>query len=56
MYGFVWRLLPGPLVVKVVLALLLVLAVVFVLFEYVFPVAAPLVPFNDNTVGTAGDS
>jgi Fe2+ transport system protein B len=55
-YGFIWRLLPGPLPVKILLTLVLALAVVFVLFQYVFPVAAPLVPFNDNTVGTAGDS
>ncbi len=54
MYAFIWRLLPGPAVVKALLALLLALAVVFVLFEYVFPVAAPLVPFNDNTVGGDG--
>lgn len=52
MYAFIWRLLPGPVPVKVVLALLLVLAVVAVLFQYVFPLAAPLVPFNDNTVGS----
>ena len=51
MYAFIWRLLPGPVPVKILLALVLVLALVFVLFEYVFPVAAPLVPFNDSTVG-----
>ncbi|HZI97929.1 MAG TPA: hypothetical protein VFD41_10450 [Actinomycetales bacterium] len=51
MYALIWRLLPGPRPVKILLALALVVAVVFVLFEYVFPVAAPLVPFNDNTVG-----
>jgi Fe2+ transport system protein B len=55
-YGLIWRSLPGPLAVRVVLACLLALAVVFVLFEYVFPVAAPLVPFNDNTVGAGGTS
>lgn len=56
MYAFIWRLLPGPVPVKALLALLLVLMVVFVLFQYVFPVAAPLVPFNDNTVSTGGSS
>lgn len=56
MYAFIWRLLPGPVPVKAMLALLLVLVVVFVLFQYVFPIAAPLVPFNDNTVSTGGSS
>lgn len=54
MYAFIWRLLPGPWPAKVVTALILALVVVFVLFQYVFPVAAPLVPFNDNTVSTGG--
>lgn len=51
MYGWVWRHLPGPLAVRVLLALVVVLAAVAVLFLWVFPLAAPLVPFNDNTVG-----
>ena len=50
-YGFVWRILPGPTGLKVVEALILVLAVVAVLFTWVFPVIAPNMPFNDNTVG-----
>jgi len=45
-----WGHLPGPLVVRLLTALLLVAAVVAVLFLWVFPLAAPLVPFNDNTV------
>jgi len=51
-YSLIWRLLPGPWPVRVVTAVLLALVVVFVLFQYVFPVVAPLVPFNDNTVST----
>ena len=35
---------------RVLLALVLVLAVVAVLFVWVFPRIAPLMPFNDNTV------
>jgi hypothetical protein len=50
-YGFVWRILPGPTALKVVEAVILVLAVVAVLFTWVFPVIAPYMPFNDNTVG-----
>ncbi len=50
MYAWIWAHLPGPLAVRVALALILVLAVVFVLFQWVFPAIAPFVPFNDNTV------
>nr|WP_172829462.1 hypothetical protein [Pedococcus dokdonensis] len=50
MYSAIWRALPGPLVVRVLLALLLAVAVVAVLFVWVFPRIAPLMPFNDNTV------
>lgn len=51
MYGWVWRHIPGPMAVRLVTAAILVLAIVAVLFLWVFPLAAPLVPFNDNTVG-----
>lgn len=51
MYGWIWRSLPGPLAVRVLLAVLAVLGVVAVCFTWVFPVVAPYVPFNDTTVG-----
>jgi len=50
-YGLIWRLLPGPTALKVVEAAMLVLAVVAVLFVWVFPAVAPFMPFNDTTVG-----
>jgi Fe2+ transport system protein B len=50
MYGWIWRHLPGNLWVKAFISLVLVLAVVYVLFQYVFPWAEPLLPFNDVTV------
>lgn len=50
MYGWIWRHLPGNAWVRLVISLVLVLAVVFVLFQYVFPWAEPLLPFNDVTV------
>jgi hypothetical protein len=50
-YGWLWRHLPGPVAVRVLLALAAALALVAVLFVWVFPEIAPLVPFNDNTVG-----
>jgi CHASE2 domain-containing sensor protein len=49
-YSFVWRHLPGPLVVRAVLASLLLAAAVAVLFGWVFPVVAPHLPFNNGTV------
>lgn len=49
-YGFIWNLLPGPTVVKAILALVLVAGVVYALFTWVFPQLAPLMPFNDVTV------
>ena len=54
LYAAIWRALPGPLVVRVLLAVVLVLAVVAVLFVWVFPHVAPYMPFNDNTVDTSG--
>ena len=50
MYAWLWRQLPGPLAVRVVLAVLLALVVVAVLFLVVFPWVEPRLPFNDVTV------
>jgi hypothetical protein len=50
MYGFVWRHLPGPTLVRVLLSLVLVLVAVAVLFLWVFPALAPIMPFNNGTV------
>ena len=37
MYGALWRVLPGPAWLRIVLMLLLAAAVVFALFTWVFP-------------------
>lgn len=50
MYPWLWRHLPGPTPVRVLLGLVLVLAVVAALFQWGFPHLAPLMPFNDGTV------
>jgi hypothetical protein len=50
MYGFIWRHLPGPLLARILLALVLLAAVVAVLFLWVFPAVAPIMPFNNGTV------
>ena len=53
MYGGLWRALPGPFALRLVLAMLLALAVVAACFVWVFPAVAPYVPFNDTTVEEA---
>lgn len=50
LYAAIWRSLPGPLVVRVLLAVVLVLLVVAFCFLWLFPRIAPLMPFNENTV------
>ncbi|MEV7774771.1 hypothetical protein [Kitasatospora sp. NPDC086791] len=50
MYGFIWRHLPGNILVKAVISVLLILGIVYLLFTYVFPWAEPLLPFGDVTV------
>lgn len=52
MYAALWRLLPGPAWLRVLILLLLVTAVVFALFEYVFPWVEPFLPLNENTIQT----
>lgn len=50
MYPWIWRHLPGPLPVRLLLALLLVAGVVLLLFTTVFPWAEQSLPFLDVTV------
>jgi hypothetical protein len=50
-YAWIWRSLPGPFVVKLVEAALLLAAVLALLFLVVFPWAEPRLPFNDVTAG-----
>jgi len=54
MYGWIWRHLPGSTLVRAIVSLLLVLGAVYVLFQYVFPWAEPLLPFGDVTVEDGG--
>jgi hypothetical protein len=49
-YAWLWRTLPGPTAVKLVEALVLLVAVVLVLFVWVFPWLEPRLPFNDVTI------
>ncbi|CAN7249799.1 hypothetical protein [Knoellia sp. LjRoot47] len=52
MYAALWRALPGPLLVRVVLLLALVALVVVVCFEWLFPMVASWLPYDETTVGT----
>ncbi|VEI13362.1 hypothetical protein [Trueperella bialowiezensis] len=52
MYGAIWRALPGPTWLKVIEAIILILAVVFVLFEYVFPWVMENTNLVDNTISS----
>ncbi len=49
MYGLIFRLLPGPKWLKVIWAVILIAAVFFLLFEFVFPWVND--EFFDSTVG-----
>ncbi len=50
MYGLLWRVLPGPVWLRVLICALLALAVVAICFRWVFPALAPYMPFNSGTV------
>ena len=50
MYAFLWRHLPGPVYVKVLLAAAALALIVVLRFGWVFPWVEPLMPFSGNTV------
>jgi hypothetical protein len=50
MYGWIWRHLPGPVAVRVLVAAVLLAAVLAVLVGVVFPAVEPLLPFDDVAV------
>lgn len=54
MYGFIWRNLPGPWFVRLLICLILIAAVCYLLLQFVFPVIAPYMPFNGATVDEGG--
>ena len=51
MYAFIWRRLPGPLALRVLTALALVLLVLAVLLTWVFPAIEPHLPIDEVVVG-----
>ncbi|GAB2901291.1 hypothetical protein GCM10027027_16390 [Neomicrococcus lactis] len=52
MYAWIFRHLPGPTWSKVLISLLLILAAILVLAEYVFPWLNQYNPWNEPTIGT----
>lgn len=50
MYVWIWRHLPGPLAVKLLQVLVLLVAVSLLLLFVVFPVIEPHLPINQVTV------
>ena len=54
MYAALWRVLPGPAFVRVLLLLVLLAAVVLLCFEWLFPLVASWLPYDETTVDTTG--
>lgn len=55
MYVWVWRNLPGPVLVRLVLTLAILAGVLYLLFEHAFPWLDPRLPFNQIAPeGTGG--
>lgn len=50
MYAWMWRRLPGPLAVRLLTVLVVLLGVVALLMLVVFPAVDQLLPFNDVSV------
>ena len=50
MYELLWRLLPGPVWLRVLVLIALAAAAVIVCFEWIFPQIADYMPFNEQTV------
>lgn len=50
MYGFIWRHLPGPTPVKILISVVLLAAVFMLLMEVIFPIISQHMPYNDVSV------
>ncbi len=51
MYAWIFRNLPGPLWLRIITAILLVVAAVLLLMQFVFPWLSQFNPLNDSTIG-----
>ncbi|MFW5420060.1 hypothetical protein J0910_25935 [Nocardiopsis sp. CNT-189] len=52
MYGLIWRLIPGPVPVKLIVVLALIAGAAWLLWSVAFPWIDPYMPFNDGAVDT----
>ena len=50
MYGALWRVLPGPWWVRLIIMLVLVAAVLYALFTWVFPLVQDIFATPDVTI------
>lgn len=48
MYGWIFRHLPGPLWLRIITAIFLIICAVYLLMEYVFPHFQEYSPFNTD--------
>ena len=53
MYAALWRILPGPWWVRLIIAIALVAAILYGLFFYVFPWVSPFVSPGDVSITPA---
>ncbi|NYH53810.1 MULTISPECIES: hypothetical protein [Nocardiopsis] len=54
MYGLIWRILPGPWVSKLIMAVGLLAGTAALLWFFAFPAISPHMPFNDGAVDIEG--
>lgn len=52
MYGWIFRHLPGPLWVRMIVSILLIAGAVLLLLQFVFPWLSQFNPLTDSTIGT----
>ncbi|QTG81830.1 hypothetical protein [Arthrobacter crystallopoietes] len=52
MYGWIFRHLPGPLCVRIIVSILLIAGAVLLLLQFVFPWLSQFNPLTDSTIGT----
>ncbi len=50
MYGALWRALPGPVWVRLIIVVALLAVALWALFTYVFPWVQTLIPVPDATI------
>lgn len=53
MYGWIFRSLPGPLWLRIIFSLILIVAFLAVLVTWVFPWLSQFNPFTASTIGQA---